>query len=281
MTAVLPARHIIAAQVAATLTEDVGAADYTAMLIPADRHGSAAVVAREGAVICGQAWFEEALHQVNPACQVAWQVAEGDTVAPNTVLCTLQGPARSLLTAERTALNFLQLLSSVATETRRYAEVIAGTRAKVYDTRKTLPGLRLAQKYAVRVGGGENQRIGLYDGILIKENHIMAAGGIAQALAAAREIAPAHVSIQIEVENLDELEQALAGGAVSVLLDNMSLADMRSAVARAAGKAVLEASGGIDLEQIRAIAETGVDRISVGKLTKDVRAIDLSMRFAL
>ncbi|KPC54493.1 carboxylating nicotinate-nucleotide diphosphorylase [Amantichitinum ursilacus] len=281
MTAVLPARHIIAAQVAATLTEDVGAADYTAMLIPADRHGSAAVVAREAAVICGQAWFEEALHQVNLACQVAWQVAEGDTVAPNTVLCTLQGPARSLLTAERTALNFLQLLSSVATETRRYAEVIAGTRAKVYDTRKTLPGLRLAQKYAVRVGGGENQRIGLYDGILIKENHIMAAGGIAQALAAAREIAPAHVSIQIEVENLDELEQALAGGAVSVLLDNMSLADMRSAVARAAGKAVLEASGGIDLEQIRAIAETGVDRISVGKLTKDVRAIDLSMRFAL
>ena len=281
MTAVLPARHVIATHVARSLTEDVGAADYTAMLIPEARHGSATVIAREAAVICGQAWFEEALHQVNPALAVTWQVAEGEAVAANSVLCKVEGPARSLLTAERTALNFLQLLSSVATETRKYAELIQGTRARVYDTRKTLPGLRLAQKYAVRVGGGENQRIGLYDGILIKENHIMAAGSIAAALAAARDIAPAGVSIQIEVENLDELDQALAGGAASVLLDNMSLADMRVAVNRAAGKAVLEASGGIDLEQIRAIAETGVDRISVGKLTKDVRAIDLSMRFTL
>jgi nicotinate-nucleotide pyrophosphorylase (carboxylating) len=282
MTApLLPARHVIAANVAAALAEDVGHCDWTAQLIAAGHPGVATVIAREEAVICGQDWFEEVYRQVDPASRVIWQVAEGERVAPNTLLCRVEGQARSLLTSERTTLNFLQLLSGVATETRRYADAIAGTQAKVYDTRKTLPGLRLAQKYAVKVGGGENQRIGLYDGILIKENHIMAAGGISAALKAARELAPSQVTIQIEVENLDELNEALHAGATSILLDNMSLADMRLAVQSSRGRAVLEASGGVDLQQIRAIAETGVDRISVGKLTKDVRAIDLSMRFAL
>ncbi|GGP23363.1 carboxylating nicotinate-nucleotide diphosphorylase [Silvimonas iriomotensis] len=277
----LPARHVIAANVAAALAEDIGQCDWTAQLIPAEHPGVAKVIAREQAVICGQDWFEEVYRQVDTASRVIWQVAEGELVAPNTVLCRIEGPARALLTSERAALNFLQLLSGVATETRRYVDIIAGTPAKVHDTRKTLPGLRLAQKYAVKVGGGENQRIGLYDGILIKENHIMAAGGISAALKAARELAPPQVTIQIEVENLDELNEALHAGATSVLLDNMTLADMRVAVQSSRGKAVLEASGGVDLQQIRAIAETGVDRISVGKLTKDVRAIDLSMRFAL
>ncbi|MDR3427927.1 carboxylating nicotinate-nucleotide diphosphorylase [Silvimonas sp.] len=281
MTAVLPANHVIAAQVAAALYEDIGQCDWTAQLIAADHKGSATVIAREDAVICGQAWFEEAYRQVDPNSRVLWQVQEGERVAADTLLCTIEGSARGLLTSERTSLNFLQLLSSVATETRRYVDAVAGTNAKVYDTRKTIPGLRLAQKYAVRVGGGENQRIGLYDGILIKENHIMAAGSISAALAAARALAPAEVTLQIEVENLDELNEALHAGATSVLLDNMSLTDMHAAVQSSRGKAVLEASGGVDLEHIRAIAETGVDRISVGKLTKDVRAIDLSMRFKI
>lgn len=281
MTITLPPRHIIAANVAIALAEDIGDADWTARLIPENRQGSATVIAREAAVICGRAWFAEALHQVDPAMVCVWRVAEGESVGANTELCELRGPARSLLTAERTALNFLQLLSSVATVTRTYVDAIAGTNAKVHDTRKTLPGLRRAQKYAVLVGGGCNQRIGLYDGILIKENHIMAAGSIAAALAAAKILAPSHVTIQIEVENLDELDQALAGGATSVLLDNMSNTDMRIAVERSRGKAVLEASGGIELPVLRAIAETGVDRISIGKLTKDVRALDLSMRFKM
>ncbi|MBB5192694.1 nicotinate-nucleotide pyrophosphorylase (carboxylating) [Silvimonas terrae] len=276
-----PAHHVIAANVAAALAEDIGQCDWTAQLIPAGHPGVATVIAREEAVICGQDWFEEVYRQVDPSSRVLWQVAEGERVAPNTLLCRVEGQARSLLTSERAALNFLQLLSGVATETRRYADAITGTQAKVYDTRKTFPGLRLAQKYAVKVGGGENQRIGLYDGILIKENHIMAAGSISAALKAARELAPSQVTIQIEVENLDELNEALHAGATSVLLDNMTLADMRVAVQSSRGRAVLEASGGVDLEQIKAIAETGVDRISVGKLTKDVRAIDLSMRFAL
>jgi nicotinate-nucleotide pyrophosphorylase (carboxylating) len=196
------------------------------------------------------------------------------------VLCHIHGPARALLTAERTALNMLQTLSAVASETRRYSELVAGTRARILDTRKTLPGMRLAQKYAVTVGGGVNQRIGLYDGILIKENHIMAAGSITQALQRARELAPPQVSIQVEVENLAELNEALAAGCNLVLLDNMSLDDMREAVGLSAGRALLEASGGVDFSTVRAIAETGVDRISIGKLTKDIRAIDLSMRFS-
>lgn len=280
MTFELPARHLIAQQVAASLAEDIGAADWTALLIAEDRQGRATVIAREAAVLCGQAWFEECFRQVNPLVQVRWQVAEGAGVAADTLLCQIDGPARALLTAERPALNFLQTLSATASETRRYAETIAGTRARILDTRKTLPGLRLAQKYAVRVGGGCNQRIGLYDGILIKENHLMAAGGVAPALEAARRLAPAGVGIQIEVETLNELREALDCGATSVLLDNMSPALLRQAVALTAGRAVLEASGGVDLDSVAAIAQTGVDRISVGKLTKDVRAIDLSMRFA-
>lgn len=281
MKIALPPSHLIAANVAAALAEDVGEQDWTAQLIPADKSGSATVIARESAVICGQPWFDEVFRQVDPTVRVEWKVEEGEHVAAETLLCEIHGAARSLLTAERSALNFLQLLSAVATETRRYVDVVAGTNARIHDTRKTLPGLRRAQKYAVLAGGGCNQRIGLYDGILIKENHIMAAGGISAALAAARKLAPSHVGIQIEVENLAELDEALAAGATSVLLDNMSNADLRAAVARARDRAVLEASGGVDLTTLRAIAETGVDRISVGKLTKDVVAVDLSMRFKM
>ncbi|WP_157670938.1 carboxylating nicotinate-nucleotide diphosphorylase [Chitinibacter sp. GC72] len=276
----LPPQHLIAANVATALAEDIGECDWTAQLIPADQQATARIIVREAAVICGLPWANEVIRQVDASIQVDWQVTEGEYVVADQLLCVLQGNACSLLTAERSILNFIQTLSAVATETRRYAEVVAGTNAVVHDTRKTIPGLRRAQKYAVTVGGGANQRMALYDGILIKENHIAAAGGIANALAAALQIAPKHVTIQIEVENLDELAQALAGGAVSVLLDNMSLADMRSAVQMAQGKAILEASGGVDLTTIRAIAETGVDRISVGKLTKDIQAIDLSMRFS-
>ena len=280
MTLTPPPAHLIAQQVAAALAEDIGCADWTAMLIAAERPGRATVRVRQAAVVCGQAWFEECFRQVDAGVSIRWLVAEGAQVGADTVLCEITGPARALLTAERSALNFLQTLSAVATETRRYVAAIAGTRARIHDTRKTLPGLRLAQKYAVRVGGGENQRIGLYDGILIKENHIAAAGSIAAVLREAFKLAPAGVGIQIEVENLAELDQALAAGAQSVLLDNMSHADMAEAVRRSSGKAVLEASGGVDMSTVRAIAETGVDRISIGKLTKDVSAIDLSMRFA-
>ena len=277
----LPAFHLIAQQVSQTLAEDIGQCDWTAQLISDDAIGHATVVARENAILCGQPWFDECYRQVDARCQVHWHVAEGERVNADTVLCTVSGPARALLTAERSSLNFLQTLSAVASETRRYVDVVTGTRARILDTRKTLPGLRLAQKYAVTVGGGVNQRIGLFDGILIKENHIMAAGGIRQALAAALQSLPPNVTLQIEVETLDELQQALDGGAKLVLLDNMSTDDMRRAVEMTAGRAELEASGGVDLTTVRAIAETGVDRISVGKLTKDVRAIDLSMRFAL
>ena len=281
MTITLPPLHLVAAHVAAALAEDIGEADWTAMLVPAGRPGSATVISRQTAVICGQPWFDEAFRQVDSGAQVRWLVAEGARVEAGAVLCEISGAARSLLTAERTALNFLQMLSAVATETRRYVDAVAGTGARVLDTRKTLPGLRRAQKYAVLVGGGDNQRIGLYDGILIKENHIMAAGSIRGALESAQALAPSHVGIQIEVEDLVGLDEALQAGATSVLLDNMSHADMREAVARSRGRAVLEASGGVDLASIRAIAETGVDRISIGKLTKDVTAVDLSMRFCL
>jgi nicotinate-nucleotide pyrophosphorylase (carboxylating) len=274
----LPPQHLIAANVAAALTEDIGDCDWTAQLIPAHQVGKAKIVLRENAVICGQAWFNEVFRQVDAAVSVNWKVAEGEYVYADHVICELEGNTQALLTAERSALNFLQTLSAVATVTRQYAQVVAGTSAVVHDTRKTIPGLRRAQKYAVTVGGGANQRIGLYDGILIKENHILAAGSIANALATAREIAPSNVTIQVEVENLHELDQALAAGATSVLLDNMSLTEMKHAVERAEGKAILEASGGVDLTSLRAIAETGVQRISIGKLTKDVLAIDLSMR---
>jgi nicotinate-nucleotide pyrophosphorylase (carboxylating) len=217
------------------------------------------------------------MRQVEPSIEVGWRYREGDRMSADSTVCALRGPARALLTAERNALNFLQLLSGVATATRRYVDAIAGTRARILDTRKTLPGLRLAQKYAVRVGGGANQRLALYDGILIKENHIAAAGGVGQALDAAHALA-AGVSVQIEVETLDQLESALAHGAQSILLDNFWLPSMRDAVKLTAGRAVLEVSGGVNFDTVRAIAETGVDRISIGALTKDVRATDYSMR---
>ena len=268
--------------VAAALAEDVGSGDLTAQLVPADAQARATVIARENAVLCGTAWFERSFKKLDPSITVTWHAGDGDRVVPDQVLCEITGPARALLTGERTALNFLQLLSGVATKAAQYAAVVAKTRAQVVDTRKTLPGLRLAQKYAVQCGGGGNHRIGLYDAILIKENHILAAGSIPAPVAAAQSVAEraGHCKfIQVEVENLDELRQALDAGAKMILLDNMTLDQMREAVNVTAGRAILEASGNVTLETVRAIAETGVDRISVGSLTKDVRALDLSMRF--
>ncbi len=265
------------ANIERALAEDVGTGDVTGLLIPEDQVEAARVIVREPAVLCGAPWFEAVMHRVDERILLDWAYAEGDRMEADSVVCRLHGPARALLTAERTALNFLQLLSGVATATRRYVDLIAGTRAAILDTRKTLPGLRLAEKYAVRVGGGRNQRLALYDGILIKENHIMAAGGIAAALRAARQVSGG-VPIQIEVESLDELRQALDAGAESVLLDNFSLDDLSEAVALNAGRALLEASGGIRHDTVRAIARTGVDRISIGSLTKDVRAVDYSLR---
>jgi nicotinate-nucleotide pyrophosphorylase (carboxylating) len=268
--------------VAAALAEDVGDGDLTAQLVPANRIAHATVISRELAVLCGSAWFERSFKKLDPAVEIVWRVRDGERISPDQQVCTISGPARALLTAERTALNFLQMLSGVASKVRQYADAVAGTKAQVVDTRKTLPGLRLAQKYAVLCGGGGNHRIGLHDAILIKENHILAAGSIAAALSAARKIALDSGRcefIQIEVENLDELRQALDAGAAMILLDNMSPELMREAVAITSGKAVLEASGNVSLETVCAIAETGIDRISVGSLTKDVRALDLSMRF--
>ncbi len=264
------------------LREDIGRGDWTAMLVPAHRPVVAHVTAKEAAVLCGQAWFEACFMSLDPQCRIQWHVAEGQAVPAGTRVCTIHADARAALSAERPALNFLQTLSAVASTTRRYVDAIAGLSPNprgcaVLDTRKTLPGLRQAQKYAVRVGGGQNQRLALWHGILIKENHIAAAGSIGAALQAARAL-NAGVDIQVEVENLDELQQALSAGAANVLLDDFSLDDMHRAYTLTAGRAVLEASGGVDLHTIRAIAATGVDRISVGKLTKDVRAIDLSMR---
>lgn len=260
------------------LTEDVGSGDLTARLIPATQTARARVITREPAVIAGRPWFDACFHALDLGCVIDWRVNEGAPVAAGSVLVELSGNARALLTAERPALNFLQTLSAVATATRPYVEAVRGTRAAILDTRKTLPGLRVAEKYAVRVGGGQNQRAGLYDGILIKENHIAAAGGIAPVLEAAFKLAERKASVQIEVENLDELEQALAAGAPLILLDNFSLDDMRRAVQATHGRALLEASGNITLDTVRAVAETGVDRISVGSLTKHIRAVDLSMR---
>jgi len=267
----------------AALAEDVGSGDLTAQLVPASVVTQATVVSRENAVLCGTAWFQRCFEKLDAAISIDWKAKDGDPVKPGQLLCELKGPARSLLTGERTALNFLQLLSGVATRARQYADIVAGTRAQIVDTRKTLPGLRLAQKFAVKCGGGGNHRLGLYDAILIKENHILAAGSIAAAMSAAKQVAEAAEGrckfIQVEVETLDELQQALAADAKMILLDNMSLDQMREAVSISAGRAVLEASGNINLETLRGIAETGVDRISIGGLTKDVRALDLSMRF--
>jgi nicotinate-nucleotide pyrophosphorylase (carboxylating) len=261
----------------AALLEDIGSGDLTGKLVPYDTRGRARVIVREDAVLCGAPWFEGVMLAVDQNLEIDWKYAEGDLMAADSVVCTIEGSPRSLLTAERAALNFMQLLSGVASATRRYVDVIAGTRAAILDTRKTLPGLRQAQKYAVRVGGGKNQRMALYDGILIKENHIAAAGGVTPALVAAAAL-DAGVPVQVEVENLEQLAEALAAGATSVLLDNFDLAMMRGAVALNAGRALLEASGGINMDTVRAIAETGVDRISIGSLTKDVRATDYSLR---
>lgn len=270
-------RTAFEANLLAALLEDVGTGDLTGLLVPDGGRVTARVIVREDAVLCGAPWFEGVMNCMQAGIEIDWQYAEGDLMTADSVVCTMTGPARALLTAERSALNFLQLLSAVATATRKYVDVIAGTRAAILDTRKTLPGLRLAQKYAVRVGGGQNQRLALYDGILIKENHIAAAGGVTNAVLAAKKL-DAGVTIQVEVENLAELHEALDAGAVSVLLDNFSTDIMREAVVINAGRALLEASGGINFDTVRAIAETGVDRISIGSLTKDIRATDYSLR---
>ena len=261
--------------VKAALEEDVGGGDVTANLIPEDAVAHAAVISRESAVLCGTPWFESCFRMLDPGIEIVWHYPEGSQVAPNDTLCNLKGNARAMLTAERSALNFLQLLSGVASKTRKFVEAVAGTHALVMDTRKTLPGLRLAQKYAVRVGGGSNQRMGLHDAILIKENHIAACGGVKAVLAAAAKVPK---PVQIEVESMNELEEALEAGAKLILLDNFDLDGLSRAVRFVAGRAVLEASGGVSLDTVRSIALTGVDRISVGELTKDVKAIDLSMR---
>ncbi|MGI3746347.1 MAG: carboxylating nicotinate-nucleotide diphosphorylase [Janthinobacterium lividum] len=270
----------IEANVRRALLEDVGSGDITAQLIPAERLAKATVISRDAAVIAGTAWVDAVFRQLDPRVAVHWQVVDGDRVQPNQALFHLEGPARSLLTGERSALNFLQLLSGVATRAQRYADMVADTQVKLLDTRKTLPGLRMAQKYAVTCGGCHNHRIGLFDAFLIKENHIAACGGIAEAITAAHKIAPGK-SVEIEVESLDELKQALDGGADIIMLDELSLDDMREAVRLTAGRAKLEASGGVTDATLRTIAETGVDYISIGTLTKDVKAVDLSMRLSL
>jgi nicotinate-nucleotide pyrophosphorylase (carboxylating) len=263
------------------LFEDIGVADWTGLLV-ADTRSKAQVIVREEAVLCGRDWFEACLFALDAATLIRWHAAEGEWLKPDSIVCEIEAQARALLSAERPALNFLQLLSGTATTTRRHVEAMAGASTNpnscvVLDTRKTLPGLRQAQKYAVRVGGGSNQRLALWDGILIKENHIAAAGGIAAVMQQAAAL-KAGVPIQIEVEDLSELDQALRAGAESILLDNFSLAQMRAAVEVTAGRALLEASGGVTLDGLRSIAATGVDRISIGKLTKDVQATDYSMR---
>ena len=278
-----PLAEEISRNVAAALAEDVGPGDLTASLVPGDRRVRATVISREDGVLCGTAWFDDVVRRCDPTAVVTWQAADGDRITANQLLCEIVGNGRALLTAERSALNFLQLLSAVASKARIYADCITGTKAQVVDTRKTLPGLRIAQKYAVRAGGGGNHRLALWDAILIKENHIHAAGGIPQAMAEAQKVAATAADrckfIQVEVENLDELAQALTAGAKMILLDNFTLDMLREAAQINAGRAVLEASGNVSLETLRGIAETGVDRISIGVLTKDVKALDLSMRF--
>ncbi|MCX7149466.1 MAG: carboxylating nicotinate-nucleotide diphosphorylase [Rhodocyclales bacterium] len=264
--------------VLAALVEDIGGGDLTALLTPATRRSQGTVLSREDAVLAGTAWFDACFRRLDPLAVIRWRARDGELIASGQTLCEVEASTRALLTAERAALNFLQLLSATATATRRYVDAVAGTGARIVDTRKTLPGLRLAQKYAVTCGGGTNHRLGLYDGILIKENHIMAAGSVSAALEQARAISRSDVFIQIEVETLEQLAEALDADTRMILLDNMDLAQMRQAVGLTAGRAELEASGGVRLETVRAIAETGVDRISVGSLTKNVRAIDLSLR---
>ncbi len=261
------------------LEEDVGTGDLTARLIPEDRIARARLMTRESGVLCGVEWFNRTFEELDPDVEIFWHHEDGDAIVADSSLCELEGKARALLTAERTALNFVQLLSAVATRTGMFVRAVEGTRAKILDTRKTIPGLRKAEKYAVFMGGGTNHRIGLYDGILIKENHIMAAGGVAAAVRAARHDVDAVTMLQVEVETIEQLREALDAGARLILLDNFDLARMREAVKIAGDRAELEASGGVNLETVRAIAETGVQRISIGALTKDIDALDLSMRF--
>lgn len=272
--------QLVHTHVNAALAEDMGSGDLTAQLIDPHRQASAQVISRESATVCGKDWFNACFLQLDPQAKIVWQVSEGEQVKPNQLLCEISGQARALLSAERTALNFLQTLSATATETRRYVDAIKGLDTAILDTRKTIPGLRLAQKYAVTVGGGLNQRLALYDGILIKENHIATAGGIDAALQSAFRLYP-HVSTQIEVENIAQLHEALQAGANSILLDNFSLEQLREAVKINQKRALLEASGNVSLSTVRAIAETGVDRISVGSLTKHIHAVDLSMRIKM
>lgn len=271
--------RLISSQVNAALVEDLGSGDLTAALICADAQSRVEVTCRERAILCGVDWFNEVFHQLDPDILIDWAVGDGGSLQAGQLVCTLQGNTRALLSGERTALNYLQTLSGTATRARKYADLVAGTLARVLDTRKTIPGLRLQQKYAVSCGGCFNHRIGLYDAILLKENHIHAAGSITAALDSARALAPAGVSVEIEVESLEQLQEAIQAGAMRVLLDNFSVRQLREAVQLNAGAVRLEASGGINLQTIRAIAETGVDDISVGDLTKDVQAVDLSMRF--
>ena len=275
--------HEILNNVTKSLSEDIGTDDLTALLIKSEENAAATVICREKSILCGTQWFDTCFKQISPQTEIRWFAEEGDVISAGQKICEIKGNARSLLTAERSALNFLQTLSAIATQTKSYVDEVLGTGALIVDTRKTLPGLRLAQKYAVRCGGGLNHRLGLYDGILIKENHIMSAGGIESALKAAELIAPKNLIIQIEVETRDELFKALNAGARMILLDNFSLEDLSYAVTLTADltnkETVLEASGGITLVNVRQIAETGVDRISIGSITKNTKAIDFSMNF--
>lgn len=262
------------------LAEDVGSGDITAELIPAERQASASILTRESAILCGTAWADEVFRQVDPRIHAQWLVQDGERMAPGQVFCQLSGPARGLLTAERSAMNFIQTLSATATRSRYFADIVTGTPVRLLDTRKTLPGLRMAQKYAVTCGGCHNHRIGLFDAFLIKENHIAACGGIAEAVSQARSLAPGK-PVEVEVESLAELSQALDAGADIIMLDELSLADMREAVQITAGRAALEASGGITETTLREVADTGVDFISIGSMTKDIKAVDLSMRLSM
>jgi nicotinate-nucleotide pyrophosphorylase (carboxylating) len=270
---------LVLLDVARALQEDLGSGDLTAGLIDPIRRARARVLARESAVICGGPWATAAVRALDPTARITWHVQEGQRCTADQVVLEVEGSARALLSAERTALNFLQMLSAVATKTRTYVDAVAGTKAHIVDTRKTLPGLRMAQKYAVRMGGGTNHRIGLFDAVLIKENHIAAAGGVTAVLRATEKVAAQAQFIEIEVETLAQLAEALEAGAKMVLLDNMDVATLHEAVRLNAGRAILEISGGVTLDGLRALAETGVDRISIGALTKDVKATDFSMRF--
>jgi nicotinate-nucleotide pyrophosphorylase (carboxylating) len=274
----LPPAETIAADVRGALEEDIGSGDCTAALVPADGTLETRVISREHAVLAGAAWFDEAFRQLDPAIAIDWQAADGDRLVPDGEVCRMRGPARAILTGERTALNFLQSLSGTATRTRQYVDAVKGTGAVILDTRKTVPGLRLAQKYAVLCGGGSNHRIGLFDAILVKENHISAAGSISAAVAEAKRLYPA-LLLEVEVETLEQLDEAFEAGAQRVLLDNFPRERMLEAVRCYKGRIGLEASGGIELDTIRGVAETGVDFISTGDITKSVRAVDFSMRF--